>query len=177
MKKLIVLLIGLSALSASAIVTNNNFATDLSPSAATTPQSYNYGSEEIIYVSFVTTAAVTNGTELALAKVPAFSRIIGGEIDITASGVTSTNTLGFSAVDLSGYVTLDGSTTADDPDGFLTVFSTENAMDENFAIVSESDANAGLLVEKDTYILLDGAAGSAALPIGETITLIVRYIR
>ena len=177
MKKLLTLLVSFAVVFAVGATTPSNKTTALTASASQTPDSYDEGAVTYSYFNFTTTAVITNGTTLAIVKVPAQSRIVSSEIQFSASGTTSTNTLGLIAVDGSGYYSLDGSTDADDLDGLLTVFSTENAVTDTFASDAAGDLLAGKVVEKAVYIVVDGAAGSAAYPTNETIKGFVGYIK
>jgi hypothetical protein len=177
MKKLIVLFVvcfaGLSALASSATFKT----TALTPSTSQTAESYNTGEVITQYFTYETVALMTNGSYVALARVPAQSRILDCEINLEASGVASTNTLGLIAVDGSGFYSLDGSTDADDPDGFLTAFATISPVQDTFASLVNDDLLAGKVVEKDVYIVLDSVAASVDYAVDKTIQGVVRYIR
>jgi hypothetical protein len=151
--------------------------TALTPSTSQTAESYNTGEVITQYFEYTTVALMTNGSYVALAKVPAQSRIMDCEINLEASGVTSTNTLGLIAVDGSGFYSLDGSTDADDPDGLLTAFATTSAVQDTFASLVNNDLLAGKVVEKEVYIVMDSVAASTDYATGKTIKGVVRYIR
>lgn len=175
MKKLIIVFMALAGFAFA--TTPGSKVTALTPSAGTTGDNYDAGAEVSIFVNHTTTAVITNGSALAIAKVPAQSRILSCELSMAASGVNSTNTVGLIAVDGSGYYSLDGSTSADDTDAFLTAFSTSNAVNDTFADLSAGDANAGLTVEKDVYIVIDGASAGITYPTNKAVKAVVRYIR
>jgi len=176
MKKLIVLLA--VCVAGSVFASSATFKTTaLTPTTSQTAESYNTGEVITQFFTYETVALMTNGSYLAIAKVPAQSRIMDCEINFEASGVTSTNTLGLIAVDGSGFYSLDGSTDADDPDGFLTAFSTQSAVQDTFASFANNDLLAGKVVEKEVYIVLDSVAGATDYAADKTIQGVVRYIR
>jgi hypothetical protein len=175
MKKVLAILIGV-AVASFAFATDPTFRTTaLTPSAGTTGNAYDAGAEVTVYFEHTTTAALTNGQTLALARVPGQARLIDGEINIAASGVASTNTLGLIAVDGSGFYSNDGSTDADDTDGLLTAFATTNAVKDTFCNLVAGDLLDGKVVEKDVYIVFTG--GGTAFPTNKVIKGVVRYIR
>ena len=177
MKKALVLLVSFAVAFSVLATTPANKTTALTASTSQTANSYDEGEVTYQYFNFTTTAIVTNGSLLAIAKVPAQSRIVSSEIQLSASATTSTNTLGLIAVDGSGFYSLDGSTDADDADGLLTAFATTGAVTDTFASDAAGDLLAGKVVEKAVYIVVDGVAGAAAYPTNETIKGFVGYIK
>lgn len=177
MKKVLAFLISFVVGFSVLATTPASYTAQLTKTTSQTPESYNRGEEYTQYFEITTDTIVTNGSVLALALIPAQSRIIGGEIELSASGTTSTNTLGVIAADGSGYYSLDGSTDADDTDAFLAAFSSQAQVNDGFAKILDDDLNAALTVEKAVFLVLDGAAGAAAYPTNETIKGVVRYIR
>lgn len=177
MKKLLVLLVSFAVIFSVGATTPANKSAALTATTSQTADNYDEAEVTYQYFEVTTTEVVTNGSLLAIAKVPHQSRIVASEIEFSASGTTSTNTLGLIAVDGSGFYSLDGSTDADDTDGLLTAFSTQTAVNDTFASDAAGDLLAGKVVEKAVYIVVDGAAGSAAYPTNETIKGFVAYMR
>jgi len=177
MKRTLVLLVGLIATGAFAAGTLPTYKTTvLTPATGTTPDAYNTGAEITQFFTYTTVGTETNAKYIAVAKVPAGSRLIDGELHFGATGVATTNTLGIVAVDGSGFYSLDGSTDADDPDGLLTAFATISLVKDTFCNLVAGDLKASAVVEKDVYIVVD-TTSVLALPVGKVIKGVVRYIR
>lgn len=176
MKKTLVLLVGLCIATGAFGSSATYKTTVLTPATGTTPDAYNTGAEITQYFTYTTVGTETNAKYIAVAKVPAGSRLIDGELNFGATGVATTNTLGIIAVDGSGFYSLDGSTDADDPDGLLTAVATQTLLKDTFCNLVAGDLKAGDVVEKDVYIVID-TVSTLALPASKVIKGVVRYIR
>jgi hypothetical protein len=149
--------------------------TALTATTSQTGDNYDAGAEVSVYFTYTFDGTETNGQSIALAIVPGQSRLIDGELNIEASGVASTNTLGIAATDGSGYYSLDGSTDADDVDGLLTAFSTEAAKKDTFCNLVAGDLKAADVVEKDVFIVM--GVTSDLIPTNKVVKGVVRFIR
>ena len=176
MKKTLVLLVCLIATGAFAATLPTYKTTVLTPATGTTPDAYNTGAEITQYFTYTPVGTETNAKYVAVARIPAGSRLIDGELNFGATGVATTNTLGIVAVDGSGFYSLDGSTDADDSDGLLTAFATIALVKDTFVNLVAGDLLAGKVVEKDVYIVID-TTSTLALPVSKVIKGVVRYIR
>lgn len=127
-----------------------------------------HGRVRSVYFFWNTTSGLTAGTTLAeddlviLAKIPAGSRLLPGDVAWEAMGTSMTMDLGLMAVDGSGFIDLAG-TVADDPDKL-----TDAAIDVAAAgqsRINHNDGDAlGFVLEKECYLTLSttNSSGSTA---------------
>ena len=129
------------------MVLGASFALAVTPSAYSTQQALlNSGdtvaqtdSGNVVCQYFTyTTTALTNAT-VALTRIPANSRIIGGQISVAAMGGAEVFDLGLVAVDGGGYINKP-STTADDVDLFLDGIAVSNAVLDTFGYLVDPGA-------------------------------------
>lgn len=172
MKKVLAFLISFVA-AFSVMATDIDYKTsDLTVSAGTTPANYNSGSEITQYFTYTTPSAIATNKVIALAKVPAYSRILDCEITTEAHGGSQTFEVGLIGADDTGYYT---GTTADDTDFFLSAFAVTNAVNDTFASFSAGDSNAGYQTTKDVYVVI--RTDGAALATNKTVEGVVRFLR
>lgn len=84
-----------------------------------------YGRVRIAYGQFqadrdVSGGAAAQNDNVRMVTIPKGARLVGGTVKHGAFGASVTLDIGLRGADLSGYLSADGSTTADDPDGVAT---------------------------------------------------------
>lgn len=127
------------------------------------------------YFSYTTTA-ISNKT-VALVEIPANTRIIGGQIAISAMGGAETFDVGLIAKDAGGYINKP-TTTADDVDLFLDGISCSNAVVDTFATISAGDSNAAYAgYDTPVYLTITAPAGGAVWVADKAVTGFVQYIK
>lgn len=166
MKKLIVFL---------SMVAVIGFAKNYNGDSLTNYEAYNDGTLMVKYFSHATGAVAYSNDTIFLVKIPENSRIVGGDIAVSAMGGAQIFDLGLVGADGSGYIS-DGTTTADNKALFLDDIACSNAVIDTFAKMSAGDANANYIGNtRDTYLAITTPDG-VAWTTNETISGVVYYI-
>jgi hypothetical protein len=171
MKKLLVLLVAIT-------LVGGAFADGVEYNADSLSQGYSYNSGRVVAKYFTFTVAVASSNDTySVTTIPANCRVIGGTIGWTALGAGRTIDVGLAGADNSGYISVDGSTTADDPDLFADGIDGSSAGVDTFASQENGDANANyILNDKETYLTVMAPASATAWDIGEIFTGVVYYM-
>jgi hypothetical protein len=135
------------------------------------------GEVVVKYFSYTTTA-LTNAS-VALVRIPANARIIGGAIQSTDMGGLEVLDLGLIGADGNGYIN-DTSSTADDIDYFLDGVANPNdsGFDTGGASGGIGEANASSAIfDKDVYLAVSAAAGDPIWVADKVISGWVMYLK
>jgi hypothetical protein len=135
------------------------------------------GEVVVKYFSYTTTA-FTNQS-IALIKIPANARILGGAIQSTDMGGAEVLDLGLIGADGNGYIN-DTSSTADDVDYFLDGVANPNdsGFDTGGASGGIGEANASSAVfDKDVYLAVTNPSGSPIWVADKVISGWVMYLK
>lgn len=104
-----------------------------------------------------TTTAITNGQSVAIAEIPANSRIIGGHLSMAAHGGAQAIDVGLIAKDGGGYINKP-TTTADDTDLLLNDVACSNAVADTFCDFAAGDYDGYAGFDTDVYLAVTANA-------------------
>jgi len=178
MKKILVLLVGFGfVLSASAVKPSAYSDQQTLLRAGDTVTQADSGRVNIKYFSYTTTA-LTNAS-VALVRIPANARILGGAIQSTDMAGAEVLDLGLIGADGNGFIN-DTSSTADDIDYFLDGVANPNdsGFDTGGASGGIGEANASSAIfDKDVYLAVSAASGDPIWVADKVISGWVMYLK
>lgn len=132
------------------------------------------GDVVVKYFSYTSTA-LTNAS-VALVRIPANTRIIGGHISIPAMGGTNKCDVGIIGADGNGYYN-DTSSTADDVDLLLDGIDSAGGINDTFGDFAAADYSGQAGYDKDVYLTATAGAGDGTWVTNKAIVGWVMYLK